>query len=145
MSDSTLETPAVMRGTRPYIVWAIIIAVGALGIALKEQFGRFMMHVLGKPMPSSQTLWQFLFASEWGWLCLGAIAALFLYQRAGFQPAPVLERLLFGDARTGPRPRVWIPALIGGPVQKALNLCLRQDADFRGHAASTGANPARTP
>ena len=116
MSDSTVERPADAGGVRPYIIWALIFALGALGIALKEQFGLFMMHVMGKPAPGPQSITQFLFTSEWGWLFWAATGALLFYQRAGLKPAPVLERLLFPDTRTCPRPRVWIPALLGGLV-----------------------------
>ena len=116
MSDIAIEKPADARKLRPYIIWAIIIAVGALGIALKEQFGLFMMHVLGKPAPGPQNMWQFLFKSEWGWLCLAALGSLLFYQYAGFKPAPALERLLFRDTRKLEKPRIWLPALLGGLV-----------------------------
>lgn len=101
---------------RPYIIWAAIVATGAIGIALKEPFGRFMLHLLGKPLPGPQSFQQFLFSSEWGWLILGAIGTLLFYQRAGFQPAPVLERLFFRDTRAGRRRSIFVPAVLAALV-----------------------------
>jgi hypothetical protein len=116
MSQTAIQEKPPIGGLRPFVIWAAIIATGALGILLKTPFGQFMMHLMGMPASRSQDLWQLLFASEWGWLTLGAIGTLIFYQRAGFRPAPILERLLFADTRTGEKPRLFMPALLGGLV-----------------------------
>ena len=108
------ESSGLLRGRR-LLLWALIITAGAIGIALKMPFGHFIMHVMGKTVPTHQSLFQLLVASEWGWLFLAAIGTFLLYDRAGFDPAPALRRLLFSDVRaTTARPKLWTPALLGG-------------------------------
>lgn len=106
----------LLNPRRRYILWVVIIAIGAAGIAIKEPFGLFMMHVMGIPVPGNQSIAQFFLHSEWGWLILAAIGTFIFWQYSGLRSAPFLERLLFRDTRTAARPPIWRPALIAALV-----------------------------
>ena len=101
------------RGNRWLAIWGAIVVIGAAGIALKTPFGHFLMHIMGKPIPTHQTWMQLLLGSEWGWLAMAAVGTLLFYPRSGLNAAPWLERLFFRDARIADRPKFLKPVLIG--------------------------------
>lgn len=111
MNSAASETQPIVRGQRYLALWAVMIAIGAIGIALKTPFGHYMLHVLGMPIPH-QTWTRRLIASEWGWLFWAAVGTLVLYRWSGLRPAPVLERLLYPESRSSAWPKIWRPALL---------------------------------
>ena len=114
MSDARAAESS--RDYRWLALWAAIIATGAVGIALKTPFGHFLMHVMGKAIPTHQTWMQILLKSEWGWLAMAALGTLLFYPRSGLSAAPWLERLIFPGARTADRPGFLKPVVIGALI-----------------------------
>ncbi|MGH8320236.1 MAG: CPBP family glutamic-type intramembrane protease [Steroidobacteraceae bacterium] len=85
---------------------------------LKAPFGVALARYVGKPGANSSHTWlQWLVSGQWsGLILLAGLGGLLLYGSSGLRASPLLERLMFRNARQGARPIGWRPGLIAGVV-----------------------------
>jgi hypothetical protein len=111
VSDNQLNG---LHGRRLLITYAIIVAIGALGVLSKQQFGMFLFKVMGKQNTGPQTWVQWLM-SDWVLVGVAALACV-VHRYSGLPGAPRIEWLLSKETRPAAKPPIWRPGLIGAAI-----------------------------